>query len=81
MEKMQMQTSSTPAPTPTGIRVASGPKVHQSVVQQHKPVALVTQNILNFWRKCAHCNLRNIVEEKCVSWEAMDFCNEDCLSM
>lgn len=35
---------------------------------------------IHFLRKCSQCNLHNILDEKSLTWEAMDFCNEDCLS-
>ncbi|XP_065202335.1 zinc finger MYM-type protein 4 [Planococcus citri] len=35
---------------------------------------------IHFLRKCSQCNLHNILDDKSLTWEAMDFCNEDCLS-
>lgn len=35
-----------------------------------------------FTRKCSECSLPiNSADEKVLSWETMDFCNEDCLCM
>lgn len=35
---------------------------------------------INPLRKCTQCEQHILVEEKVLAWEAMEFCNEDCLS-
>lgn len=35
---------------------------------------------INPSRKCAQCEQHIFIEEKALAWEAMEFCNEDCLS-
>lgn len=32
-----------------------------------------------FRRNCAHCHSQVTINETCLYWETMDFCNEDCL--
>lgn len=32
-----------------------------------------------FVRKCAQCHAQVIIDDRCLFWETMDFCNEDCL--
>lgn len=71
--------SASPATTTTPLPIASisGGGQH-SITKSNVPFK---PHYIHFKRKCRHCNLRNIVDTKSLSWELMDFCNEDCLGM
>lgn len=66
---------------PAPVRVVRTPKTHQQLLQplQSKSGANLPDTI-HFLRKCGYCGLHNIAEDKSLSWEALDFCNEDCMS-
>lgn len=78
---------SVPIPVSEPVPVSVGEGIPQNVVNEvseenlesDKQTTGIPQDRAEFVRKCSQCSNTITADERTLSWETMDFCQEDCL--